>query len=382
MTDELPTVKKRRIATDSVGEEVVEGAFGKEFQILQGYRDFENEVIQDRAAVSRTGDISVAMQRLKEVNLLFRKAGDLDLNINSLYAQDSHAVMNVSELASISVRNLKLTDAGKVLKVDDIINSAKRYMLVDFFSELRGEAQSVPTDNDNEEQEQDEENAGDEGDEGVNAGVDSTSNHQFKQNKLRSAFLKQFEVYDDFNQFNWFRMGALFQHLSKSPTVVDHMLGPLAVQKKQRVASQRRPAENIGEKITADTVTKETLSVNQEETTPEQVKKCFKVLLEKNGYNQISLFKFIIDPNSYSRSIEHLFYTSFLIKEGRLVLEDDENGYPAIRPKEPLPTDPKEREIERQRRSDASQKHLIFQMDMPTWKVLIKKFKITDSFLA
>ncbi|AAS53176.1 AFL198Wp [Eremothecium gossypii ATCC 10895] len=383
MSDDAVNPKRRRLTSpDKGGAE--RGASGKEFQILQGYRNFEDDVAHDRATVARTGDISVAVQRLEEVNMLFKQAGDLNLSVNSLFAQDSHAVMSVSELASLSIRNLKLTNAGKLLSPEEFVNGAKRFLLEDY---LELNHVSVPgsmypeTDDASNTQNDSIENDGDATSDALDESTNQHADAALRQSMQRNSYLRQFEAYGDFAQFNWFKMGALFQQLGGAPTLVDHMLGPLAVQKKTRVATQRRAVENVGAKTTAEAVTRETLNSNQSETTPEQVKKCFQVLIQKNGYNSISLFRFIIDPSSYARSIENLFYTSFLIKEGRLVLEDDDEGFPAIRPKEPLPQDPAEKELERQRRNDARQKHIIFQMDMATWRKLIDKFHITESFL-
>ena len=150
--------------------------------------------------------------------------------------------------------------------------------------------------------------------------------------------LQQFDRYDQFGQFNWFKMGMLFQSISKSPLTVDHLLGPFAAEKKVRAPSQRvRTQDAVGQAKTADRVTGDSLSSTQEATTPELVKRCFKILTDKIGYKQINLFKFIIDPQSFAKSVENLFYTSFLIKEGKIVLEEDADGYPAIRRKDKLP---------------------------------------------
>ncbi|AGO14248.1 AaceriAFL198Wp [[Ashbya] aceris (nom. inval.)] len=383
MSDDGTNPKRRRLDSPDKGTQE-RGASGREFQILQGYRNFEDDVAHDRATVARTGDISVAVQRLEEVNMLFKQAGDLNLSVNSLFAQDSHAVMSVSELASLSIRNLKLTNAGKLLSPEEFVNGAKRFLLEDYLelNHVTVPGAAYPETDDagntqNDSLDNDADGASEVLDESTNQHADAA----LRQSMQRNSYLRQFEAYGEFAQFNWFKMGALFQQLGSAPTLVDHMLGPLAVQKKTRVATQRRAVENVGAKTTAEAVTRETLNSNQSETTPEQVKKCFQVLIQKNGYNRISLFRFIIDPNSYARSIENLFYTSFLIKEGRLVLEDDDEGFPAIRPKEPLPQDPVEKELERQRRNDARQKHIIFQMDMTTWRKLIDKFHITEAFL-
>lgn len=63
-------------------------------------------------------------------------------------------------------------------------------------------------------------------------------------------------------------------------------------------------------------------------------------------------------------------------------MEHDEEGLPTIKIKQSIShTDSRSKEIERQRRRAAHQNHIIFQMDMPTWRKLIKKYNITSPFL-
>ena len=160
------------------------------------------------------------------------------------------------------------------------------------------------------------------------------------------------------------------------------MLGPLNVEKRVRKTKERRSKDPVGTLSTAEKVTKESLNATQDESTPSHVKRCYKMLKNKKENSRINLFEYVIDPSSYARSVENLFYTSFLIKEGRLVLEEDAEGYPAVRIKERLPNEPKERDIEKQKRNDTHQNHIIFQMDIPTWRKLIDKFNITEAFLS
>jgi hypothetical protein len=44
----------------------------------------------------------------------------------------------------------------------------------------------------------------------------------------------------------------------------------------------------------------------------------------------INLFKFIVNPHDFAQSVENLFYLSFLIRDGKVALETDENGEPVI----------------------------------------------------
>ncbi|CAI4037801.1 hypothetical protein SMKI_04G1350 [Saccharomyces mikatae IFO 1815] len=349
-----------------------------EFKVLQGYRDLESDMHKGRAHVARTGDIGVAMDNLDAVDSLFNKV--IGIKNNGLFAHDARAMVSISELAHISVRNLKFDDSRSIVNLEDIVNSLKRYMLkehfkVNYIIENRNDL-ALGTDNQpliN----QREENDGDD---------DHTDNatSSFKATSIRHSYLQQFSHYNEFSQFNWFRMGALYNAVSKDAPIADHLLGPFSVEKKPKVLTQRRRNnDQIGEKITAEKITQNSLNSTQQETTPEQVKKCFKKLSKKIGpEGSINLFKFIIDPNSFSRSIENLFYTSFLIKEGKLLMEDDEEGLPTIKIKQSIShTDVRSREIEKQRRRGAHQNHIIFQMDMSTWRKLIEKYNITSSFL-
>ncbi|CAR24191.1 Smc5-Smc6 complex subunit NSE4 [Lachancea thermotolerans CBS 6340] len=344
-----------------------------EFEILQGYRDVDKDVSKDRVEVARNGDIAIALDRLKAIDTLFDRMVSVNSNRNSLLAQDSKAALNVSELAQLSVRNLKLDESQRVLGISDVINYSKRFMLKEYFNAngIKQERAKVNSSDDAEEEDS------------SNAQDDSATNQDvYAQGRQQRSLLDQFDQYNRFTQFNWFKMGMLFRTISKTPLTVDHLLGPFAAEKKIRSSSQRiRTTDIVGEAVTAERVTKSSLNSTQEETTPEQVKKCFKVLIEKNGLKQINLFKFIIHPKSFAKSVENLFYTSFLIKGGKLVLEEDEDGFPAIRPKEGLPKNPHDREVEIQRRNDARQNHIIFQLDMATWRRLIQRFDITSPFI-
>ena len=195
---------------------------------------------------------------------------------------------------------------------------------------------------------------------------------------------QQFNQYESFNQFNWFKLGTLFTGISKYPYTTDNLIGPFAIEKKIRAKVKRRAADVVGELTKPENPSAKDLDDKDEQTTPEQVKRCFKILSKKLGPDQtISLFTFVIDPNSFAKSVENLFYTSFLIKAGRVeMLQDEKTGYPVIQIKNKNKSkDKEERSIQRHKNSHAEEHHIIFQMDIPTWTKLIKKFNITSSYM-
>ncbi|SCU81967.1 LADA_0C02146g1_1 [Lachancea dasiensis] len=344
------------------------------FEILTGYRDLDQKSSKDRVEVARNGDVGLVIDRLKLADRLFERFTEAEAKNTSLLAHDSRALLGVSELAQLSVRNLKLDAAQLALGVNDAINYTKRYMLKDYFK-VNGipEPQTDILSHNEDEGQQNE-------DDEVNHDLQAHSRQKAQRNLLDA-----YGRYNEFTHFNWFKLGMLFQAKSRAPAVVDHLLGPFAAEKKVRASSQRaaRSIEVVGRTATAARVTRDSLIESEkDESTPENVKKCFKILRKQKGHSPINLYKFIIDPNSFARSVENLFYTSFLIKEGKLVMDEDEEGFPAVRVKEPLPSGVHDREIEVQKRKDTRPSHLIFQLDINTWRKLIDRFDIRRSFLG
>ncbi|SCU96994.1 LAFA_0G09208g1_1 [Lachancea sp. 'fantastica'] len=324
------------------------------------YRDLDRNIGQDRVEATRNGDIQIALKRLEAADELFEKVKASNSHKNSLFEQDSRTVLGVSELAELSVRNMKLENSQLAVNRGDIVGYAKQYMLHEYFERNNIQEGRRAT--------------------GVAVGSEESEVSGLRQHGREQENFQRFEQYDSFAQFNWFKLGMLYQTTSRAPAVLDHLLGPFGAEKKTRTFTQgtRAAADPVGVSVTAQRVGKDGLGATQEKTTPGQVKRCFKTLINKRGYKQIGLYQFAIDSRSFARSVENLFYTSFLIKEGKVVLEEDENGFPAIRAANTKSGDANDSS---HANIDARQNHLIFQMDMATWRKLIRHFDIQGSFI-
>ena len=376
-----------------------------DYKLMQEYHNLENDFAKNRAEMLRTGNIDIAISNMHFVDSLFTKSfasnrqkegADSALSTrgtnNRLLAYDSRAIVNISELTDLSVKNLKLGAISALVNLTDIIGFCKRYMLKEYFAlnnivEESGETAQLQREDDSGR----ENNASDNEDESTNTGADTSNlisgqNDRLKQHQIRRRYLSQFDRYNRFIQFNWFKMGMLYDSLSKNPSSVDHFLGPLLIEKKVRAPTTRREARltETGRLSTADKVTVNDLTTDQDKTTPELVRRCYKKLLKKVGKdNSVSLFQCVIDPNSFAKTVENLFYISFLIKDGRLILEQDpDRGIPMLKIKETAKdVDKNRQDIQRQKENEFKQNHIIFQIDIPTWRKIIEKFQITSSFM-
>ena len=115
-------------------------------------------------------------------------------------------------------------------------------------------------------------------------------------------------------------------------------------------------------------------SVDMSKETSESVMKTYEIL-EKIG--SIPFYHFITDPNSFARTVENLFYVSFLIRDGRVkifipkIAEATNELY--------IEAVLDEDEIDHKAPSDLNQ--MVLGMTPKIWRKTIEKYKIETAFL-
>ncbi|KAF4994344.1 hypothetical protein FGRMN_5852 [Fusarium graminum] len=92
----------------------------------------------------------------------------------------------------------------------------------------------------------------------------------------------------------------------------------------------------------------------------------------------IDLMRFVVNPKSFGQTIENMFYVSFLIRDGRVEIDFDENGLPALAPVDREA----EGEDEEPTRHGAAKHQAILSMDMETWQDIIDTFGLTEPMIA
>lgn len=90
---------------------------------------------------------------------------------------------------------------------------------------------------------------------------------------------------------------------------------------------------------------------------------------------EVSLFQFAINPHSFGQTIENLFYISFLVKDGYVALDTDDDGLPTLRCTQP-------RTAGEMREKGATRHQAIFSLDFKTWRKLIAAFDITEPLIT
>lgn len=168
-------------------------------------------------------------------------------------------------------------------------------------------------------------------------------------------------------RLDWEALGRLacFTHNARPP-VPSFLLGPLSVQKKQRTQTQRRARQardNAGQEARPEALTNSDLQQSDENSLTAICTRIGNQLtkhvmnaeraLQRAGFQSMedlksergrttlrkcrvsttggpSLFDFVVNPQSFGQTVENMFYVSFLIKEGALGVEHDDDGLPTL----------------------------------------------------
>lgn len=309
--------------------------------INTGYNDLKTSLTNHRVRVAREGEIVSVVESLEKVNSLYedsKKIPDSHYQ-NEITNLDSQLIKEIGEQLSIGVNSISLGVSSKKLDIEEFKVKFARFAKkrdsdFDTFEELLYHGSTLD--------------------------VDSVDRFH--------------------DSFDWSKMGNLYMKFSKKAPTIDFMLGPLDLEfKKRQVVRAGADYLKSGQLVRPDQVQMDDVVNNQELDTYQSAIHCFEILREKNDDVPINLFKFFINPRSFSQSIENLFYTSFLINHNKLLLFKDKFGTPFLRivdSNSKLPdyiASVKDRE---------NKSHLIFKLEYDTWEKLIAKYEIKTLFLG
>ncbi|KAI5249282.1 hypothetical protein E4T43_00651 [Aureobasidium subglaciale] len=283
---------------------------------------------------------------------------------------DSRLLVNISDMALKASAQLTLGDNSTGLDIDEFVSKCIQFMKND------------------------------------HANPSTASTERRRQRQSRRDHDDDDEDQDANDALDWAHLGshACFPY-NLRPPAPSFLLGPLSVQKKLRAQIQRRVRQrkdSTVKEVRPEALTERDLQTNENNALTTLCQNIKKILdthcvtatnaieslgdldddqaLAEMKRNRISptggpsLFDFAINPHSFGQTVENLFYISFLIKEGNVGLQMDDDGLPTLLPATP-------QTVAQQREKSSMRHQAVFSIDYSTWQRLIQAFRISEPLI-
>ncbi|XP_061646941.1 non-structural maintenance of chromosomes element 4 homolog A [Phyllopteryx taeniolatus] len=136
----------------------------------------------------------------------------------------------------------------------------------------------------------------------------------------------------------WQRLARGAENCFRTAPTFHYMLGSFHAEPpppKQKMARQRKPPSKEAKRIMPTQLKK--LEEAEQEATEKEVERILgwlKGYHQKDPLSPIPYYEFVIDPDSFSRTIENIFHTSFLVRDGLAQIGLDRDKLPYIAPVE------------------------------------------------
>ncbi|OWK55980.1 Non-structural maintenance of chromosomes element 4 A [Lonchura striata] len=146
---------------------------------------------------------------------------------------------------------------------------------------------------------------------------------------------------------------------------------------KQRIERQRKASRRKAERAMPAQLKK--MEESHQEATEKEVERILRILqthFEDDPNTPISFFDFVIDPNSFARTVENVFHVSFLTRDGLAKIKLDEDELPIIEP-----IKPSEGGEEEDSRAGA-RNQVVISLNQKEWKEIIETFQIREAMIT
>ncbi|CAJ0547838.1 Ff.00g045920.m01.CDS01 [Fusarium sp. VM40] len=218
------------------------------------------------------------------------------------------------------------------------------------------------------------------------------------------------DIGDEGDMMNWPHLGrfACLPYIRR-PALPGFLLGPLSVEKKARKITKRtapfRPnnlTETRPEVLNVEDLAKrendltaicgkilhqlQSIQADVQQTVMDSIEDDMEdeeknKIMHQHGLRStggIDLMRFVVNPKSFGQTIENMFYVSFLIRDGRVEIDFDDYGLPALAPVDREA----EAEDEEPTRHGAAKHQAILSMDMETWQDIVDTFGLKEPMIA
>ncbi|XP_068115517.1 non-structural maintenance of chromosomes element 4 homolog A isoform X2 [Hyperolius riggenbachi] len=176
----------------------------------------------------------------------------------------------------------------------------------------------------------------------------------------------------------WHKLGTEAEKYFRRTPTFHYMLGTFNAEPpvvRQKIDRQRKTSK-VQEKSVMPAELKE-METSHQEATEKEVERILGYLQRYHNEEPdtpISFFDFVIDPNSFARTVENIFHVSFIIRDGFARIKLDQDKLPVI--------EPVAQESESQADKDNQTRHqAVIGLSQQDWKEIIETFEITEPMI-
>lgn len=199
----------------------------------------------------------------------------------------------------------------------------------------------------------------------------------FTQKLITFMHGRRLEGEEEVDEEGWEGLGRATAPVFHNATGFTFMLGAFEREPmKRRQHAQKKADEPTGPVVVPVKV--KSMAKSHQEVTTEEVERMVGILREltenEDGDPEpISYFEFVINPDSFSQTVENIFHLSFVLKDGHAKIFMDGDGLPVIVPAKP--------HNEEQSGKSVAKKQVLVSIDMDQWEELIEAFNITEPLI-
>ncbi|CAK1587771.1 unnamed protein product [Parnassius mnemosyne] len=137
----------------------------------------------------------------------------------------------------------------------------------------------------------------------------------------------------------------------------------------------RKPRRRVEKQQTAALKAPERVDkLEKTEEGSEMVSRVYRLLTKACRNGPVSYFRLVLDPDSFARTVENIYYVSFLVRDGMVAIDlDEERGLPFIKP---VPAS------EQEERNPSGDNQFIISIDMARWQELVAAFNIKSPMMV
>ncbi|KAJ9125284.1 hypothetical protein QFC22_000240 [Naganishia vaughanmartiniae] len=183
---------------------------------------------------------------------------------------------------------------------------------------------------------------------------------------------------------DWAKIGWLAVRRSKRAPGVEFMNGMMAIEHKKRVINRTaRQPQAVGPEVRPQEIRQEDMTKAANPTIT-NTKGLTKLLEEQDG--EVNFFEWVVNPKSFGQTVENMFYTSFLVREGIAAIDvkDDGSGIPVIYSCDP-PSEEDKRALYDEAgnvlREALTRRQVVMEMTMDVWQEAIELFNIKKGII-